>query len=255
MMNALYSAATGMMAMQTGMDLIANNLANVNTSGYKSSRLTFEDLLYQQLGETTSARRGAQVGMGVTLGRTQLEFTQGDMRETSNKTSMAIEGNGFFQVQLPNGEVGYTRDGNFLPDGNGQLVISSGYTLEPPVVVPVSVDPQSIMISQTGRVTGKINGADVILGQVELANFVNPAGLFALGSNTFAATVNSGPAQVGIPGQSGLGVIKQGYVEGSNVSVMNEMVDMISTQRAFESVSKALSSSDEMLGMANGIRR
>ncbi len=252
MMNALYSAATGMMAMQTGMDLIAQNLANVNTTGYKSTRLTFEDLLYMQIGDQNGT---TQVGMGVAPGRTQLEFTQGDMREDSSRTAMAVEGAGFFQVILPSGDIGYTRDGHFLPDANGQLVTSSGYTLEPSVVVPVTADPQTIQISPTGRVTAKVKGVDTILGQIQLAKFVNPAGLFALGSNTYAATVNSGPAQVDDPGANGMGVIRQGYTEGSNVSVMTEMVDMITAQRAFESVSKVLSASDEMLSMANSARR
>ncbi len=252
MMNALYSAATGMMAMQSGMDLIAQNLANVNTTGYKSSRMTFEDLLYTQIGDQNGS---TQVGMGVSPGRTQLEFKQGDFREDASKTAMGIDGAGFFQVILPNGDIGYTRDGHFLPDANGQLVTSAGYTLEPSVVIPVTVDPESIKINATGTVTGTLKGESTILGQIQLAKFVNPAGLFALGSNTYAASNNSGPAQVDDPGTNGMGILRQNYTEGSNVSVMTEMVDMITAQRAFESVSKVLSSSDEMLSMANSIRR
>jgi len=255
MMNALYSAATGMEAMQQGMDMIAQNLANVNTTGFKSSRLTFEDLLYQQIGDRQASRLGAQIGMGVAPGRTQLQFSQGDLQPSDVPTNMAMEGNGFFQVVLPSGELGYTRDGNFTPDANGQLVNSSGFRLEPSVVIPTEVNSDSVTIGTTGRVTGQLNGNNIILGQIDVASFVNPEGLYALGNNTYAATVNSGPATVGTPGDPGLGVIRQGFLEGSNVKTMDEMVNMITAQRAFESVAKVLSTSDEMLGIANSIRR
>ena len=255
MMNSLYSAATGMMAMQSNIDVIANNLANVNTNGFKSTRLTFEDLLYQQLGDRNAARAGAQAGMGVAPGRTEFNFASGDLRETKVSTNMAIEGQGFFQVALPNGQVGYTRDGNFNVDSNGQLVTGSGYILEPSVVIPIETDVDTVNITPSGRIEGKVNGVPTVFGQIDMAQFANPSGLTALGNNTYAATVNSGAPQVGEPGTGSLGTVRQGFIEGSNVSVMTEMVDMINAQRAFESVSKVISTSDEMLGIANSMRR
>jgi len=254
-MNALYSAATGMSAQQMGMDVIANNLANVNTTGYKASRLTFEDLLYTELGDRNAARQGSQVGMGVAPGRTDRNFTQGDIRETGIGTNIAIEGDGFFQVTMPDGTIGYTRDGSFAPDANGQLVNASGYRLEPGVVIPQDVVGGSLSIAANGRITGKIGNETVTLGQLDIATFANSAGLEAVGNNTFLATINSGPPALEEPGIQGRGVLRQGHVEGSNVSVMTEMIDMITAQRAFESVSKVISTSDEMLGMANALRR
>ncbi len=255
MMNALYSAATGMVAQQTEMDVIANNLANVNTNGFKQTRLSFEDLLYQQIGDRQAARLGSQVGMGVAPGRTELLFTQGELIESQTPTNMAIDGNGFFQVLLPNGQVGYTRDGSFAPDGTGQLVNSSGYVLQPDVTIPSTVSAASINITGTGEVTGVLSGVVTILGQIDIANFANPQGLSALGNNTYGATNNSGEPQIVTPGSSGTGFLRPGYNESSNVSVMNEMVSMITAQRAFESVARVLTASDEMLGIANAMRR
>jgi len=255
MMNSLYTAATGMSAMQTNVDVIANNLANVNTNGFKGSRLSFEDLLYQQIGDRQSARQGAQSGMGVAQGRTELSFTQGDMRETGVGTNMAIEGEGFFQVALPDGSIGYTRDGSFEVDANGQIVTKGGFQLEPIIGVPMEAQPGSLKISTDGLVTCLMNGATTVLGQIETATFANQNGLAALGGNVFAATVNSGAPAIANPGANGTGIVTQGSVEGSNVSVMTEMVDMINAQRAFESVSKVISTSDEMLGIANAMRR
>ena len=255
MMNALYSAATGMSAQQTGMDVIAHNLANVNTTGFKETRLSFEDLLYQQVGDRQASRMGSQVGMGVAPGRTELNFQQGDLQETGNATDLAIEGNGFFQVQLPNDQIGYTRAGNFAVDANGQLTTNSGYRLEPAVVIPETVEPGSVQISSTGRVTGKVENQLTVLGQIDIASFKNPQGLQAMGDNVYLATVNSGPPSADTPGTVDRGYIRQGFLEGSNVKVMEQMVDMITSQRAFESVSKVISTSDEMLGMANSMRR
>lgn len=255
MMNSLYTAATGMSAMQSHVDTIANNLANVNTNGFKSMRQTFEDLLYQQVGDRQAARQGAQSGMGVAPGRTQLSFVQGDLKETGVATHVAIDGAGFFQVALPDGTIGYTRDGSFSVDSNGQLVTGSGYQLEPIIGVPMEAEPGSVEITPEGQVTCTINGNTEPLGQFELATFVNEEGLAALGSNVYAATVNSGAPLVANPGDNASGLLRQGHVEGSNVSVMNEMVDMINAQRAFESVSKVISTSDEMLGIANSMRR
>lgn len=257
MMNALYSAATGMTAMQTGMDVIADNLANVNTTGFKSTRLSFQDLLYQQLGERqdAAAGSGSQVGMGVAPGRTEKQFTQGDLRETGGRFDLAISGTGFFQVMLPSGQIGFTRDGSFSMDANGQLVNSAGYRLEPAVVIPDAADPQSVTISSTGRVSGTVGSQQVIMGQIDIVNFVNPSGLQSLGNNAYAATAASGAMIEGDAGANGFGTIQQGVLEGSNVSVMQEMIDMINAQRAYESVSKVISTSDEMLGMANAMRR
>lgn len=255
MMNSLYTAATGMSAMQMNVDTIANNLANVNTTAFKATRQTFEDLLYQQVGDRQAARQGAQSGMGVAPGRSQLSFVQGDMKETGVQTNVAIDGSGFFQVAMPDGTIAYTRDGAFSVDSNGQLVTSSGYQLEPIIGVPMEADQGSVTITPEGQVTAVINGATEPLGQIETATFVNQEGLAALGSNVYAATVNSGAPLVDNPGTNASGLLKQGHIEGSNVSVMNEMVDMINAQRAFESVSKVISTSDEMLGIANSMRR
>ena len=255
MMNSLYTAATGMSAMQMNMDTIANNLANVNTNAFKGSRVTFEDLLYQQIGDRQAARNGAQAGMGVAPGRTQLSFVAGDIKETGVETNMAIMGDGFFQVAMPDGTIAYTRDGAFGVDHNGQLVTASGYQIEPIIGIPMEAEPGSLKISGEGLVTVRINGDVETLGQIEIARFGNPEGLAALGNNVYAATVNSGDPLVGNPGANDSGLIKQGSIEGSNVSVMTEMVEMINAQRAFESVSKVISTSDEMLGIANSMRR
>ncbi len=255
MMNSLYTAATGMAAMQMNVDTIANNLANVNTNAFKATRLRFEDLLYQQVGDRQAARMGAQSGMGVAPARTELSFIAGDVKDTGTQTHMAILGGGFFRVAMPDGQIAYTRDGSFGLDHNGQLVTASGYQLDPIIAVPLEADPGSLTISSEGLVTVRVNGEVDVLGEIELARFTNPEGLAALGSNVYAATVNSGEPVVAVPGTDNLGLLKQGSLEGSNVSVMNEMVEMINAQRAFESVSKVISTSDEMLGIANSMRR
>jgi flagellar basal-body rod protein FlgG len=254
-MNSLYTAATGMSAMQMNVDTIANNLANVNTNAFKATRLRFEDLLYQQVGDRQAARQGAQSGMGVAPARTELSFVAGDIKDTGVQTHLAIQGSGFFQVAMPDGSIGYTRDGSFGVDHNGQLVTSSGYQLEPIIGVPLEAEPNSLSISPEGLVTCRINGVTDLLGQIELAQFGNPEGLAAIGSNVYQATVNSGAPLIANPGTDETGLLKQGALEGSNVSVMNEMVEMINAQRAFESVSKVISTSDEMLGIANSMRR
>lgn len=244
-----------MLAMQTNMDIIANNLANVNTNGYKSRRISFEDLLYQSVSDRQASREGAQGGMGVSVGRTDYIFAQGDLRESDVDTHMAIEGHGFFMVSMPDGQIGFTRDGTFTVDANGQLRNANGMRLEPQIVIPVEVEPKSLKISPEGYVTGRVNGRDEIFGEIEIARFANASGLTSAGQNLFLATVNSGPPLIDIPGRGGLGVVAQGMLEGSNVSVMNEMVEMINAQRAFESVSKVITTSDEMLGIANAMRR
>lgn len=255
MMNSLYTAATGMSAMQMNVDTIANNLANVNTTAFKGARLSFEDLLYQQVGDRQAARQGAQSGMGVAPARTEMSFVQGDLKDTGVASHMAIVGNGFFQVALPDGSIGYTRDGSFSVDANGLLVNARGHALVPNIVIPVDAEPGTISISERGLVTGSVQGTAQPLGQVRLAAFTNPSGLARLGDNVYAATVNSGAPAIADPGANTLGTVRQAHVEGSNVSVMNEMVEMINAQRAFESVSKVISTSDEMLGIANAMRR
>jgi flagellar basal-body rod protein FlgG len=255
MMDSLYTAATGMAAMQMNVDTIANNLANVNTNAFKAGRMSFQDLLYQQVGDRNAARHGAQVGMGVAPAGTQIAFSQGDLHESDSPLDVAIEGQGFLQITMPDGSIGYTRDGSLTADANGQLVTRSGYQIEPIIAIPTEADPSTIKISSDGLITAMVNGDEEVLGQLELARFANPAGLAALGSNTFAATVNSGEPQLSIPGTDSAGVIRQGQLEGSNVTVMTEMVDMINAQRAFESVSKVISTSDEMLSIANQMRR
>jgi flagellar basal-body rod protein FlgG len=193
--------------------------------------------------------------MGVAPGRTQLSFIAGDLKDSDVDTNMAIVGEGFFQVAMPDGTVGYTRDGAFSVDHNGQLVTASGYQLEPIIGVPMEAEPGSVTITPEGLITCRLNGSTEVLGQLEIVRFGNPAGLAALGNNTYAATVNSGQPLVANPGTNGNGIVAQGKLEGSNVSVMTEMVEMINAQRAFESVSKVISTSDEMLGIANSMRR
>jgi flagellar basal-body rod protein FlgG len=254
MMNALYSAATGMVAQQASMDVIANNLANVNTAGYKSRNLAFQDLLYENLGSRQASREGAQVGMGVAPGRTILDLSQGNFSDTDSPTNMAIDGNGFFQVQVGS-QIAYTRDGNFSLDANGQLVTGSGHRLYPGVIIPDGVDINSIKISAKGSISGVMNGARKVFGQVELAIFTNPNALQSIGENMYVPTSNSGTITTGAPGVGGKGIVRQSSLEDSNVSVMEEMIDMISAQRAFESVSKVMSTSDEMMQMANAVRR
>ena len=255
MMNSLYTAATGMAAMQMNVDTIANNLANVNTNAFKAGRMSFQDLLYQQVGDRNAARHGAQVGMGVSPAGTQIAFSQGDLHESDNPLDVAIEGEGFLQITMPDGSIGYTRDGSLQIDANGQLVTRSGYQLEPIIGIPIETDPASLKIGTDGLITGTVAGQTEVLGQLEIARFANPSGLAALGSNVFAATVNSGESSLSLPGSNSAGTIRQGMLEGSNVTVMTEMVDMINAQRAFESVSKVISTSDEMLSIANQMRR
>lgn len=254
-MNALHTAVTGMLAAQTQIDAIAHNLANVNTTGFKGTRLSFEDLLYQQIGDKQSSKLGAQVGMGVAAGRTELMLAQGVLKETGELSNLAVEGNGFFPVELPDGRTAYTRDGGFSINGDSTLSSNSGFKLIPEIKVPANGDRESLAISATGKVSIEVNGVPQALGQIEIATFINPQGLSAVGDNLLMETLNSGVATLGQPGSDGHGSLKQGFVEGSNVSVMTEMIDMISAQRAFESISKVITTSDEMLGMANQMRR
>jgi flagellar basal-body rod protein FlgG len=257
---ALRAAASGMIAQQTRQEVIANNLANVNTTGYKRSRANFEDLLYQTVrgpqvlgGPAANVLPAVQIGRGVHLASVQKNHTQGSIEMTNNKLDVAIEGHGFYQLQLPGGQVAYTRDGNFQLSDQGEIVSKQGYALLPNVRVPV--DTTDISIGPSGIVSVQRNGVPEELGRIELARFANPAGLFAQGENLYTATPASGEPLTGFPQDEGMGRLMQGSLEMSNVEVVTEMVDMITTMRAYELTSKAIKSSDDMLQIANGLVR
>jgi flagellar basal-body rod protein FlgG len=263
-MRSLWTAASGMIGQQFNIDTIANNLANVNTTGFKANRPDFEDLLYQTLRvagtpatELTVVPTGIQVGHGVRPAATQKLFTQGSLQSTGNVTDLAIEGEGFFRVLMFDGTYGYTRDGSFKIDANGQLVSSNGYRLFPEVILPEGFIRDSLSISQDGRVTVKIAGVDdpIEVGQVEIYRFVNPAGLTAVGENLFKVSGATGEVIPGRPGFDGMGKTIQRFLEMSNVSVVQEMVNMIVAQRAYETNSKAIQTSDSMLATANSLKR
>jgi flagellar basal-body rod protein FlgG len=253
-----------MTGQQFNIDTISNNLANVNTTGFKMNRPDFEDLLYQTLRlagtpatEVTNVPTGIQVGHGVKPAATQKIFTQGSLQETGNVSDLAIEGEGFLRVLLYDGTYGYTRDGSFKIDSNGQLVTSNGYRVMPEVIFPEGFLRDTITVSQDGRVTVKVGGSDEILeiGQIELYRFVNPTGLQSIGENLFKITNASGEPIAGRPGFDGMGKVIHKFLEMSNVSVVQEMVNMIVAQRAYELNSKAIQTSDTMLGIANGLKR
>lgn len=262
MMRSLWTAATGMQAQTTNIDVISNNLANVNTAGFKRSRADFQDLLYDTMRPPgTDAGNGSQVPTGIQIGHgtrtvaTHKIFSQGDFQNTSNELDMAIEGQGFFQVIQSNGDVAFTRAGNFKIDSEGRIVSPDGFLLEPEVTVPV--DALAISIGSTGIVSvmqaGQAEPTEV--GTIELARFVNPAGLQSIGRNLFTRTGASGEATTGQPGEDGFGAIAQGYLEMSNVSIVDEMVNMITAQRAYEINSKAIQTADEMLQTSNNLKR
>jgi flagellar basal-body rod protein FlgG len=251
---ALWAAKTGLDAQQTRMAVVSNNLANVNTTGFKKSRAVFEDLLYQnvrQVGGATSqdtqAPSGMSLGTGVRVVATEKTYTQGSLNNTGNSLDLAISGRGFFQVLLPDGTLAYTRAGDFQMNNQGQLVTSSGYAVQPGINIPQGA--QSITIGNDGVVSVLLAGASAPtqVGQVQLADFVNPAGLQPRGENLLVESASSGSAQTGNPGLSGLGTLNQGMVESSNVNVVEEMVNMIETQRAYEMNTKAIQTTDQML--------
>jgi len=251
---ALWVAKTGLDAQQTEMAVISNNLANVNTDGFKKSRAVFQDLLYQnvqQVGaattQNTQAPSGIELGTGVNLVATEKVYSQGDINQTGNALDMAINGSGFFQVLMPDGSIAYTRDGSFQLSSTGQLVTASGYPLQPAVTVPSGA--QSVTVGTDGTVQVQLAGqnAPSTVGTIQMANFINPAGLQPNGENLLQASAASGTAQTGTPGVSGLGTLQQGAVEASNVNVVEEMVDMIETQRAYEMNTKAVETNDQML--------
>ncbi|MGH8253988.1 MAG: flagellar basal-body rod protein FlgG [Steroidobacteraceae bacterium] len=251
---ALWAAKTGLDAQQTRMAVVSNNLANVNTTGFKKSRAVFEDLLYQnvtQVGASTSqntqAASGLELGTGVRVVATEKTYTQGNLSQTGNAMDLAISGRGFFQVLMPDGTLGYTRAGDFQLNASGQLVTSSGYTLQPAITIPAGA--QSVTIGNDGTVSVQLAGqsSPTTVGSVQLADFVNPAGLQPRGENLLTESAASGTAQTSNPGQNGLGTILQGSVESSNVNVVEEMVNMIETQRAYEMNTKAIETTDQML--------
>jgi len=254
MIRSLWISKTGLDAQQTQMDVISNNLANVSTAGFKRSRAVFEDLLYQtirqpgaQSSQQSQLPSGLQLGTGVRPVATERIFTQGNMQQTSNNYDVAIQGQGFFQVLMPDGTTAYTRDGSFHVDANGQLVTSGGYPVQPTITVPANA--QSITMGRDGTVSITTSGtaAQTQIGTIQLATFVNPAGLEAKGENLYVETTASGTPNTNTPGTNGSGLLMQGYVETSNVNVVEELVNMIQTQRAYEINSKAITTSDQML--------
>jgi flagellar basal-body rod protein FlgG len=254
MLDALYTAASGMLAQQTAMDVIANNLANVNTDGYKSHRTAFSDLLYTEIGPRQSAAQGQVQGTGARVTAIQTTQAQGAMIDATN-LDLAIVGNGYLPVTRPDGTQAYTRAGALSLDAAGNVLTAGGDMIQPPMRIPQNADMQTFTIEKSGRVTVKVNNRVQVLGQIRLAVFQNPYGLENIGSNLFRVTANSGPAQLRNPGTQSAGDIQQGFLEKSNVNAVDEMVGMISTQRSYEAVAKIVSASDEMLGIANSLRR
>ena len=254
MIRSLWIAKTGMEGQQTKLDTIANNLANVGTNGFKRGGVVFEDLMYQNLRQTGAASSdqsvlptGLQVGLGARVAATTRNFSQGTLQQSSSDLDLAIRGKGFFQITLPDGGTGYTRDGAFQVDANGQLVTTAGFVLQPGITIPANAT--KVTIAQDGTVNVTIPGQAAVqaVGQIQLANFINPAGLEPRGQNLFAESASSGAPQAAAPGTNGLGTLHQGAVEGSNVNVVEELVSMIATQRAYELNSKAIQTSDQML--------
>lgn len=263
MLRSLHTAALGMKAQQTNVDNTANNLANANTTGFKESRVVFQDLLYetmetvdesQESGETDQPST-LQIGHGSTAVATVRNFTTGGLQETGNQLDVAISGDGFLQVARPDGSIAYTRDGNLTTDGQGRVMTQSGLPLQPNISVPQ--DTTRLEISSDGVVTAYMQGdsGGVELGQLELTRFSNPGGLEAIGGNLYEATESSGRPLFGVPGTDGLGTIRQGFLEQSNVDVVQEMVNLISAQRSYEINSKMVTTSEEMLQTANNMKR
>ena len=260
MPRALFTGASGMAAQQTNIDVIANNIANVNTTGFKRQRVNFQDLFYdivESPGSTSPGQgvtpAGVEIGNGVIISSTPRNFSAGSVENTGVDTNMAIEGDGFFEVLLPDGTSAYTRAGDFLPDRDGNLVTPDGYLLQPQLTIPD--ETVQVSIGSTGDVTVVVNGVQSSIGNVNLTRFQNPSGLIALGRNLFSETAASGTPQQGTPGTPGFGVIRGGAIEGANVEVVNELVNMIVAQRAFEMNSKSVRASEEMMRTANDIVR
>lgn len=262
MIRALYTAASGMAAQQMNIDNVAHNLANVNTTGYKKSRVEFEDLVYQQIkapGSQSSTTGESPIGLEVGLGTKPLatarDFQTGNLRATNNPLDLAIEGRGFFQVTLPDGQTAYTRAGALHLSAEGQVVTADGFPVEPAITIPENA--VSVTVSKDGIVSVKVGGesAPQQVGTIELATFQNPAGLQALGGNLFTVTTASGEPLTAQPGQDGMGTLTQGFLEESNVSIVEEMVQMILGQRAYETNSRVVKTADEMLAQINNLAR
>ena len=254
MIRSLWIAKTGLDAQQTQLDVISNNLANVGTAGFKRSRAVFEDLLYQTLrqpgaqsSQQTQLPTGLQLGTGVKPVASERVFSQGNLQKTDNSLDVAVNGQGFFQVTMPDGTLAYTRDGSFHLDAQGQLVSSSGYPLSPAITIPSNAQVITIARDGTVTVTQPNQATPTQVGAIQLANFINAAGLQGLGENLYSETAASGTPTTNVPGSNGLGLLQQGYVETSNVNVVEELVNMIQTQRAYEINSKAVQTSDQML--------
>ncbi len=254
MIRSLWISKTGLDAQQTQMDTIANNLANVSTNGFKRSRAVFEDLLYQTLrqpgaqsSQQTQIPSGLQIGTGVRPVAAERIHTQGNLQQTGNQLDVAIQGGGFFQVLMPDGTTGYTRDGSFQRDSQGQMVTASGFPIQPAITLPANA--VTVTIGRDGVVSVTQPGvvAPVQVGSLQLASFINPAGLMSMGENLYQETASSGTPSTNVPGTNGAGLLNQNYVETSNVNVVEEMVNMIQTQRAYEINSKSITTSDQML--------
>ncbi len=261
MIRSLFIAATGMQAQNLNIDVIANNIANVNTVGFKRSRADFQELMYQNIknpgalsAEGNIIPTGIQLGLGVRPIAVQKIFQQGDFVQTGNELDLVIEGDGFFQITMPDGTLGYTRAGAFKLDNEGNLVTSDGYLMEPAIALPA--DATSVTVGSDGTVTVLLaDGTTTDVGQIEIASFINPGGLKIIGRNLYLPTDASGEPTTSTPGSEGAGTIAQGYLEMSNVNIVEEMVNMIVSQRAYEINSKAIQVSDEMLQMINSLRR
>ncbi|KQT37195.1 MULTISPECIES: flagellar basal-body rod protein FlgG [unclassified Methylophilus] len=254
MIRSLWISKTGLDAQQTQMDVISHNLANVSTSGFKKSRAVFEDLLYQnirqpgaQSSQQTQLPSGLQLGTGVKPVATERIFTQGNLQQTDNSKDVAIQGNGFFQILMPDGSTAYTRDGSFQMDSQGQLVTSSGFPVQPAITIPANAQTLSIGRDGVVSITTADSTASTQIGQIQLATFINPTGLQSKGENLYVETTASGNPNTNTPGSNGAGLLQQNYLETSNVNVVEELVSMIQTQRAYEINSKAITTSDQML--------
>src|SRR5581483_11447028 len=261
MPRSLFTAASGMQVQQTNIDNIANNLANASTAGFKRSRVEFQDILYQNLrtsgaqsSSSTNLPVGLQVGLGSRAVSTERIFSQGDFQQTDNPLDLVISGKGFFQIRQPSGEIAYTRAGSFHLDANGQIVNADGFALDPQISIPATAT--SITIAQDGTVSVALAGQTQpsTLGQIQLVNFANPSGLEAIGRNLFRQTQSSGQPLTGVAGTNSLGTIDQGFVEQSNVNIVEELVNMIVAQRAFETNSKVVKASDEMMQIVNNVK-
>jgi flagellar basal-body rod protein FlgG len=262
MMRALNTAGTGMVSQQMNLDTIANNLANVNTTAFKQQRAQFQDLVYQTFrasgasaGGTGATPQASQIGLGSRFASSSTSFALGVFQPSGDPMHMAINGDGFFQVTLPDGTAAYTRDGTFAIDSAGQVVTADGYLMEPGLTVPTGAT--QISISQTGVVSAKLPGQDEVseIGNIQLVVFPNPAGLTRMGQNLYQASAGSGTAAQASPGSDGAGTVNQYFIEGSNVQIVEEMVNMITAQRAYEINSKAIQTADDMLGILNSLKR